>query len=133
MWTRLTFRPYIGLVIHFIQTNEAVLAELPLLLAGRDPHSAESIDVGSHVYDRPPRAVIFGRGYEIEDIEEFRKSVAGKATGPIAWVVGDPAKKIDPNGPPPPPNYAKVAADLVKAKLDEWKDSGAEEDVLMFY
>ena len=120
-------------VIHFIQTNEAVLAELPHLLAGRDPQAAASNDVGTHDYSRPARAVIFGRGYEMEDIEVFRKATSGSASGPTAWVVGDPAKKPKSNGPPPPAGYAKVAADLAKEKLDQWKASGADKDELFFY
>lgn len=109
------------------------MAELPHLLAGRDPQAAESNDVGSHDYSRPARAVIFGRGYEMEDIEEFRKVAAGSATGPIAWIVGDPAKKVDMNGPPPPPGYAKIAADITKEKLGQWKANGAEKDEVFLY
>jgi len=120
-------------VIHFIQTNEAVLAELPHLLAGRDPQAAASNDIGTHDYSRPARAVIFGRGYEMEDIEVFRKAASGSASNPTAWVVGDPAKKPNTNGPPPPAGYAKVAADLVKEKLDQWKGSGADKDELFLY
>ncbi|KAJ5596220.1 hypothetical protein N7450_002678 [Penicillium hetheringtonii] len=120
-------------VIHFIQTNEAVLSELPHLLAGRDPQAAASNDIGTHDYSRPARAVIFGRGYDMEDIEVFRKTTSGSASKPIAWVVGDPAKKPNTNGPPPPAGYAKVAADLVKEKLDQWKASGADKDELFLY
>ncbi|KAJ5089990.1 hypothetical protein N7532_008674 [Penicillium argentinense] len=120
-------------VIHFIQTNEAVLAELPHLLAGRDPQAANANDVGSHDYSHPARAVIFGRGYELEDIEKFRKAAAGSAADPVAWIVGDPAKKIDMSGPPPGPGYARVAADLARTKLEEWKASGAEKDEVYMY
>ncbi|KAJ5387805.1 hypothetical protein N7509_010346 [Penicillium cosmopolitanum] len=86
-------------VIHFFQTNEEIQAELPALLAGRKPQAAASNDIGSHDYTRPARAVIFGRGYQMEEIEKFRKAAAGHFSEPIAWVISDPAN-VQSGGPP---------------------------------
>lgn len=118
-------------VIHFFQTSEAIQAELPPLLEGREPQAAASNDIGTHDYTRPARAVIFGRGYEMEEIERFRKAAAGHSSGPIAWVMSDPAK-VQSNAPPPP-GYANKVTDLVKSKLNEWKTSGAGENAVLLY
>lgn len=119
-------------VIHFFQTSEAIHAELPSLLAGGKPQAAASNDIGSHDYTRPARAVIFGRGYEMAEIDGFRKAAARHSSLPIAWVISDPAK-IQSNGPPPPPGYANTVTDLVKSKLNEWKASGAGENAVLLY
>jgi hypothetical protein len=120
-------------VVHFIQTNEAALEEIPRLLAGRDPQSSDDNGVGTHEYGQPVRAVIFGRGYSLEDIEQFYKASAGSNVDPVAWIVGDPAKKPNPNGPPPGPGYAQVAADGVKAALEKWKSEGATKDGIILW
>ncbi|RHZ56293.1 uncharacterized protein CDV56_108093 [Aspergillus thermomutatus] len=99
-------------VIHFLQSYEAAEAELPHLLAGRDPQSQNPNDVGTHDYSRSPRAVIFGRGFESEQVEELKKKVAGIAKEPVAWVAGNPADF--PTGPPGPDYPQKAAADIKK-------------------
>lgn len=109
------------------------MAELPLLLAGRDPQSISGNDVGTHNYTQAPRAVIFGRGYELEDINKFRQACANCAIEPIAWVVGDPAYRPDLNARPPGPGYAKVVADTVRGALDKWKKTGALKDEVFLY
>ncbi|BAE66597.1 hypothetical protein BDV35DRAFT_145358 [Aspergillus flavus] len=78
-------------VIHFILSYEAAEAELPHLLAGRDPQSRSPNQIGTHDYSRPPRAVIFGRGYGPQQVEELKKKFAGVAKEPVAWVRGNPA------------------------------------------
>ena len=123
----------VSIVIHFIQTNEAALEELPHLLAGRDPQSPSDNEVGSHSYNRPARVVIFGRGYAMEDIETFRSACAGSAEEPVAWIVGDPAKEPAPGAAPPGDGYAKIAADITKSIISQWKESGASKDEVFLY
>lgn len=77
--------------------------------------------------------MIFGRGYTLEDVEAFRKATAGTNVEPVVWVTGDPAKKPDPNAPPPGPGYAKVAADAVKGVLEKWKEEGAVKDGIVMW
>lgn len=120
-------------MVHFIQTKEAAVAEIPHLLAGRDPQSSGDNGVGTHEYGRPVRAVIFGRGYSLEDIEHFYKASAGSNMEPVAWIAGDPAKKPNPNAPPPGPGYAQVATDGVKVVLEKWKEEGATEDGIFLW
>lgn len=120
-------------MVHFIQSNEAALKEIPELLAGRDPQSSDDNGVGTHDYSRPPRAVIFGRGYALEDIEQFYKASAGSNVDPVVWIAGDPAKKPGPNVPPPGPGYAKVAAEDVKVLLEKWKEEGATKDGIILW
>lgn len=117
-------------VIHFIQSFEAAKAELPVLLAGRDPQVSEANDVGTHNYSQPPRAVLVGRAFEEDQVEELRKACSGAARAPVAWLLGDPAKL--PTGPPGP-EYAVEVANDCKNVLTKWKeDGGVNEDILLF-
>ncbi|KAJ5216061.1 uncharacterized protein N7498_002468 [Penicillium cinerascens] len=120
-------------VVHFIQSNEAALAEIPHLLAGRDPQSSDDNGVGTHEYGRPVRAVIFGRGYSLEDVQKFHKASAGSNEEPVVWIAGDPAKKPDLNGPQTGLGYAQAAADGVKAVLEKWKEEGATKDGIVLW
>lgn len=117
-------------VIHFIQSFEAAKAELPLLLAGRDPQVSEVNDVGTHNYSQPPRAVLLGRAFEEEQVEDLRKACSGAALAPVAWLLGDPAKL--PTGPPGP-DYAVHVANDCKDVLAKWKDEGGvRDDIILF-
>ncbi|KAL4897142.1 hypothetical protein BDV59DRAFT_85221 [Aspergillus ambiguus] len=117
-------------VIHFIQSVDAAIAELPHLLAGRDPQAASPNDVGTHDYSQPARAVIFGRGYQRSEVEEIRRRCAGSASQPIAWVIGDPANA--PTGLPPP-GYAQKTGQTIKDTLDRWRaDGGVREEIYVY-
>lgn len=120
-------------MIHFIQTNDAALAELPHLLAGRDPQSPHDNGVGSGNYSQPARAVIFGRGYSLSDVETFRAACEGVNQEPVIWVVGDPAKMPAPGAPPPGEGYAQAAAQGAKDIIMNWKETEADEDELVLF
>ena len=100
------------------------------MLAGREPQSSNENDVGTHNYSQPPRAVIFGRAFSLEQIKEVKESFSDSSNEPVAWIVGDPAKA--PTGPPGP-GYAKVAADLVKNALEKWKEEGGVQGEIILY
>ncbi|KAJ5671824.1 hypothetical protein N7507_000951 [Penicillium longicatenatum] len=120
-------------VIHFIQTNDAALAEIPHLLAGRDPQSPHNNGVGSGNYTQPARAVIFGRGFSRSDVETFRAACEGVNQEPVVWVVGDPAKQPPADAPPPGEGYAKIAAQGTKDIIIKWKEDGAIKDEVILY
>ncbi|KAJ5595083.1 uncharacterized protein N7459_001291 [Penicillium hispanicum] len=120
-------------VIHFIQTSEAAQAELPALLAGRDPKPTHTNDIGTHEYSKPARAVIFGRGFPLDEVQSLQKACSGINKDPVAWIVGDPAKAPGPNTPPPGPGYAQVAANSVKDVLATWAQRGAVKDEIILY
>ncbi|KAJ5727308.1 hypothetical protein N7493_005128 [Penicillium malachiteum] len=113
-------------VIHFIQTNEAAIAEIPQLLSGQDPNTQDN-GVGTHNYTRPARAVIFGRGYDQSDIDAFRAACEGITKEPVAWI--PPA----PGAPPPGPGYSGVVANLVKEALLGWIAGGSVRDEVILY
>lgn len=115
-------------VIHFITTPEGAHAELPLLLAGQDPQSAPPSpdDIATHNYAHPPRAVIFGRGFAHEFIQELKKAYADRSQEPVAWVAGDPTK--GPTGMPGP-GYAEEVVKSVKDVLAGWK---GEDDIVLY-
>jgi hypothetical protein len=117
-------------VIHFIQTVEAAEAELPHILAGREPQCQDPNDVGTHDYSRPPRAIIFGRGFAPEQVEGLFEKFKGCATEPVAWLRGDP--KDAPVGPPGPGYAQEVVVDMKKV-LDKWREAGAKEEEILVY
>ncbi|KAJ5907546.1 hypothetical protein N7495_000228 [Penicillium taxi] len=118
-------------VIHFIQSLEAAQQEIPHLLAGNDPNSPHANNVGSHNY-RPVRSIIFGRGFDLKDIEELRQKVAGIALEPVIWIAGDRNRKLPP-GAQPPPNYPQIVAAVASNLLNSWIEEGASEDKIILY
>ncbi|KAK9489073.1 hypothetical protein V1508DRAFT_429182 [Lipomyces doorenjongii] len=117
-------------VIHFILSYEAAEAELPHLLAGRDPQSRSPNEIGTHDYSRPPRAVIFGRGYEPQQVEELKKKFDGVAKEPVAWVRGNPADL--PAGAAGHDYAQNIAADM-KKMLKKWRDEGEKDEEILVY
>ena len=95
------------LVIHFTTSYEEIEAELPAILAGRDPQSPSPYDVGTHNYNKPPVAMVLGRAFQPAQGEELRKKCEGYAKGPVIWLVGDPARYLPP---PYGPDYAAHTA-----------------------
>jgi hypothetical protein len=119
-------------VIHFIQSLEAAQAEIPHLLAGNDPISKHTNDVGTKDYSRPVRAIIFGRGFDLEDIEALREKVAGTSPEAVIWIAGDPSRKPPP-GAVPPPNYPQLVAGVARKLLGGWVEAGANKDEVILY
>ena len=66
--SRLTILP----VIEFFTKDKACSRDIPLILAGRDFDSSSDDEVGSHNYTKTPEAVIFGRGFGIEQIMSIK-------------------------------------------------------------
>ncbi|KAJ5380775.1 uncharacterized protein N7496_003203 [Penicillium cataractarum] len=120
-------------VIHFITTNEAALTDIPRLLKGEKPQSPDDSGVGTQNYSQVPRAVVFGRGYDISEVEQFKNASEGSNAEPVAWITGDPNKKPDPSAPPPGPGYAQFAAMQVKEKLSAWKEEGATNNGIILW
>ncbi|KAJ5933893.1 hypothetical protein N7454_006222 [Penicillium verhagenii] len=118
-------------VIHFIQSLEAAQREIPHLLAGNDPKSSTVNNVGCHNY-RPVRAVIFGRGFDMEDIAMLREKLAGIAPEPVIWIAGDPSRKPPP-GAQPPPNYPQIVAGVASDILKTWIGEGGSKDEVVLY
>ncbi|KAK4946197.1 hypothetical protein LTR10_014709 [Elasticomyces elasticus] len=118
-------------VIHFINTFEDAKADLGSLVAGHGPKSPSSNHIGTHDYSKPPRAVIFGRGYSAAHVKELNHLFRGKASHPIAWIAGDPDVKSPTF--PPGQNYAEKAADNVKRAFAKWSDAGGVNEDLVYY
>ncbi|KAL6230357.1 hypothetical protein BDW75DRAFT_222934 [Aspergillus navahoensis] len=118
-------------VIHFIASPEAVHTELPLLLAGQDPHSVATSpnEVGTHDYSRPPQAVLFGRGFALDFVQELKETYQSYSKEPVAWVAGDPATAPTD---PPPPGYAEATANTIKNVLTAWKEQGGGNAFLVY-
>jgi hypothetical protein len=108
------------------------LADIPRLLKGEKPAAPDTSGVGTQNYSQIPRAVIFGRGYDVSEVEEFRKASEGYAN-PVAWFAADPKNAPGPNDPPPGPAYAQAAASALKGKLLAWKDEGGVDDGIFLW
>lgn len=103
-------------VVHFITSVENGMANLPSIMSGSPPRSAEST-LGSKNYSQPPEAIILGGGYDDEAVEKLRMAVAGtQGTRKVPWLRPDPAKTQA--GPTPgSEEYAKSVAARVRDAL----------------
>ncbi|KAF2009063.1 hypothetical protein BU24DRAFT_415415 [Aaosphaeria arxii CBS 175.79] len=117
-------------VTHFILSYEAAEAELPHLLAGRNPQSQTPNEIGTNNYSRPPRAVVFGRGYDPHQVEELKKKFASVAKEPVAWVRGNPGDlPVGAVGP----DYAQLIVADMKKVLNKWRDGGEKDEEILVY
>ncbi|KAF4763505.1 hypothetical protein HAV15_001681 [Penicillium sp. str.  len=89
-------------------------------------------DVGTKDYSRPVRAIIFGRGFDLEDIEALRENVASISQDPVLWIAGDPNRKPPP-GAVPPPNYHQLVAGVARKLLSGWVEAGATSNEVILY
>lgn len=97
--------------------------------------------MGTHKYERQSRAVIIGRAFLVEEVEEMRASCAGIAKEPVAWLLNDPSVGPPPlpvDGALPGPEYALKAAVLAREVLAQWlggdaSDGGKVKDQVLFY
>ncbi|KAI1813277.1 hypothetical protein GGS20DRAFT_586696 [Poronia punctata] len=124
-----TIKPEIE-VIQFIASVKDAKENFASLLAGNGPKTQISNDVGSHNFSRPPRAIIFGRGYTDEEVRELNRLFRGSASQPVAWIAGDPSIAPPTN---PGPAYALKAAENVKRTLFSWIEAGGESEEVVYY
>ncbi|CAG7942323.1 unnamed protein product [Penicillium salamii] len=117
-------------VIHFIQSLKAAQSEIPHILAGHDPQSPSN-NIGTKNYTHQARAIIFGRGFDLEDIQDIREK-AGASPDPVVWIAGDPSRKPAP-GAVLPPNYPQLVAGVARRLLGQWLEDGGVEDVVVLY
>lgn len=78
------------------------------------------------------RAIIFGRGFDLEDIEALRDTVASISQDPVLWIAGDPSRKPSP-GAVPPPNYHQLVAEVARKLLGGWVEAGATSNEVILY
>jgi hypothetical protein len=121
---------YSILVIHFINSYEDAKADLGHLLAGRGPQTSTPNHIGSHDYSRPPRAVMFGRAFQADDVKEMHRLYSGKGVGTIAWIAGDPSIVPPEN---PGRGYAEKGAENVKKAFLKWQKDGANTEEIIWY
>ncbi|KAF7719679.1 Uncharacterized protein PECH_004179 [Penicillium ucsense] len=120
-------------VIHFCMDAETAITQIPRLLKGDKPQSPDHTGIGTQNYTQVPRAVVFGRGYELSDVEAMKAAAEGYNVDPVVWIAGDPHRKSQPNEPQPGPGYAQFAAGKVKEKLMEWQNGGCAENGLVLW
>lgn len=116
--------------IHFVNSYEEAIADLPDLLAGQGPKSPSSNHIGTHDYSRPPHGVVFGRAFDPEHVKELNRLYRGKGIGPVAWIAGDPSVVPPAN---PGPGYPEKAAENVKRAFAKWKDAGVADEDIVYY
>lgn len=84
------------LVIHFIMTSEAGVAQILALLRGEKHVPSDSV-LGSKNYNRDAEVIIFGTGYDNQAIQLLRD--ASKGLKPDPWLRPDTSKPTPPLGP----------------------------------
>jgi hypothetical protein len=87
-----------------------------LILSGNLPKYEES-SLGSKIYSRPPKAVIFGGGYDDEAIKKLRQAVASsQGVIKVPWLKAD-LKKTESGPTPGTEAYCASAAARMKESL----------------
>ncbi|EEA27943.1 hypothetical protein EYB25_001093 [Talaromyces marneffei] len=117
-------------VIQFINSFDYAKAEFGNLLAGKPPQTPSANDVGTHDYTQPLRAIMFGRGYSFDQVNELYDMFKGQAGRPIAWIVGDPEFKLPL---PLPPDYAVIATENTKMGFRRWEEAGGNKEEIVLY
>jgi hypothetical protein len=98
-----------SLVIHNVTSSTSGAVEIPLLLQGLAPPTAEEHNRGTMDYSKPPVAVFAGALYGDSEIDEMRQGCLGISSVP--WL------KMDMTVPRPPlgPGYADHVVQRIKA------------------
>lgn len=115
--------------MQFITSIERAKSEIPTLQSGKAP-TKDPDNVGSHDFSKRPEAVIFGRGFEIVQVEDIRAACGGSSSG-LVWLHSsqEGLNKVktahpDPNDPDSLDRYAQMTADVAKEVLDGIKSDG---------
>ncbi|KAI0203360.1 hypothetical protein F4808DRAFT_418427 [Astrocystis sublimbata] len=116
-------------VIQFMDSFPKAQENLPSILAGKGPKTPSDNDIGTHDYSKTPRAVIFGRRYNQEQVKELNGLCSGTESAPVAWITGDPA--VEPPAQPGP-DYASKTAGLVMDAFKKWENAGGKSDILLY-
>lgn len=112
----------IPLVVRYVCTPEACVAEIPTILNGHTPARPSSILGSGNLSDRPT-AIIIGGGYS-EDFDMVHDSVERTffhSGSGVAWL------RTDMDGPGPDTmenSYSIAAAQRMKSVLTELRDGG---------
>lgn len=107
----------IPLVVHFIESSDACISEIPAILNGQMPSNPNSTLGTGNISDRPV-AVILGGGFD--DAFDMVYNEVERALGPSGS--GVPWLRNDTNKPGPGdlgPGYGTVAAQRMKQVLGE--------------
>lgn len=99
--------------IQFITSVERAKAEIPLMLAGREPPK-DPDNVGSHDFSKPPEAVLSGRGFGAQQMQTIREACGGADAG-LVWV--NSVEKSRANIASSPPDFSK--AEVVEKYSDQ--------------
>ncbi|KAJ5225585.1 hypothetical protein N7468_006810 [Penicillium chermesinum] len=97
------------------------------------PLCSPTSDIGTNSFGRQPRAVIIGRAFSQEDVEALRDACKGINKDPVAWIVGNPAKKPPAGAPSRLPEYAAAVARDCKDTLTKWVERGASKEELLLF
>ncbi|KAI5359052.1 hypothetical protein Slin15195_G066830 [Septoria linicola] len=116
-------------VIRFITSVQRAKIEIPLLLSGSQPDPGVD-NVGTQNFSSPPKAVIFGRGFNSENVDDIRQACGGHASN-VSWVHsmshGSGAGQVkapDSKDTTSLDAYAELTAAQVKAVLLDLKARG---------
>lgn len=124
---RLTFMLTLpDLVIHFVPTPEAGVAQIPAIFHGEQSPPSDS-QVGSKDYSEKPVAVFLGGGYTDADAEVMMKAAEG--IHPVPWLRPDLSKPAPPLGP----EYGKAMVARIKELMCELAKEGKMKEEKVFW
>ncbi|CZT51607.1 uncharacterized protein RSE6_12771 [Rhynchosporium secalis] len=119
-------------VIHVILSTSAGVSDLPKILVGKTPSTADPGNIGTQNYAQAPQAIILGGGYDDEAVKTIRAACerANKGDRGIPWLRPDLSVPVPPLGP----KYGAAMVSRVKTALKELEEEGrAQGDGVYFF
>ncbi|KXT15235.1 hypothetical protein AC579_1364 [Pseudocercospora musae] len=126
-------------VLQFINSASRAKAEIPAILAGKAPSPNPDEDVGSHDFSKRPTAIAFGRGFELQDVEDIRAACQGPYVD-VAWLCSGAVDIAKTKASPPNlsdaksvDGYAASVAALIKDAVSRVMTEGTGTDEIYNY
>lgn len=86
-------------VMHVVNSVDAGVRDLPLLLQRQAPPSKDWANLGTQQYEQKVGAVVAGAGYNDADFAQMREACKGMSN--IPWLRHDLSNDFDPSQPKP--------------------------------
>ena len=109
-------------MIHFVTSVDEAKHDIPLLFNSSPSGFKATNGVGTKNFSKPPKAVLMGKKYTHQEIEEIRKACSGVE---VSWITSGTEEKKPKFGISiPNPKAALADAEEIKIKLQQLKTEG---------
>ncbi|KAH8928665.1 hypothetical protein BT69DRAFT_1316167 [Atractiella rhizophila] len=122
-------------VIEFITSTEEGCVALPQILRGQGHLVSSSNELGTHNYSVEPQAIMFGAGYEDEDVEKLRDACKGEGIKRVPWLRAKKIEDVTTEKIEPGPAYAQAVLGRAKDclnKLNAEAKLGSNDETVWF-